>query len=363
MKVLYCWQTFEGYFGACWRALAARPGMDVSIIARRSDAEGIAPHGEEVLRGLDMELHAQEALSDSSFWVDRILAHAPDVLVLPGWVNPACVRGVMDARVRDIPLVMAMDRPWEGTLRQRLGRWRYRRYFAPVDHVVAAGERAERFALRLGFRPECVSRGMYGIDTGMFAACAEGRGKGEWPRSFVFVGRYVPEKGADVLARAYREYRASTSKAWALRCCGRGPLVDVLRDAGAEDLGFVQPESLPGVLGGAGAFILPSVFEPWGVALVEAAAAGLPLICTKAVGAGDEVAGVGNALVVAPGNASALAGAMRWMHERVEDLPGMGARSRTLSAAHDAGRWAERWAAALENARRHGTKRAGVSGS
>jgi len=34
-----------------------------------------------------------------------------------------------------------------------------------------------------------------------------------------------------------------------------------------------------------GAFILPSRFEPWGVVVQEATAAGLPLICSNKVGA------------------------------------------------------------------------------
>ena len=95
----------------------------------------------------------------------------------------------------------------------------------------------------------------------------------------------------EYLARAYKQYRASAPQPWTLRCCGRGPLAGVLKDAGAEDLGFLRGRDLAAVMGSSGAFVLPSAFEPWGVALIEAAAAGLPLICTPEVRSIQEVGG------------------------------------------------------------------------
>ena len=54
---------------------------------------------------------------------------------------------------------------------------------------------------------------------------------------------------------------------------------------GVEMLGFVQPDDLPAVLERAGCLVLPSRFEPWGVVVHEAAAAGLPIVCTPVCGA------------------------------------------------------------------------------
>ena len=54
---------------------------------------------------------------------------------------------------------------------------------------------------------------------------------------------------------------------------------------GVEDVGFVQPNVLPELMARSGVFVLPSRKEPWGVVVQEAAAAGLPLISSDAVGA------------------------------------------------------------------------------
>lgn len=350
MRVLFCWWTFEGYFADCWRALASRSGVEVSIIARRPEAGGVAPHDPTVLRGLDATLYEESELLRVKFWIDEIRSRRPDVVVLPGWVNPACVRAVTSRHLAGVPIVMASDRPWQGTLRQRLGRWRHRAYFRRVDRVIAAGERAATLARHLGIEASKITKGMFGFDMEKLGPCLARRSAGEWPRSFLFVGRYVPMKGVDVLGRAYKEYRAGVANPWSLVCCGVGPRGRALIEAGAEDRGFVQPGEMPGIFAGAGAFVLPSVFEPWGCAMVEAAMAGLPLICTTEVGSGDELAQEANSRIVRPGSVGELVKAMRWMHDRAAKLPAMGERSQQLAASHSCERWAERWEAVLHEA-------------
>ncbi len=353
MKALFCWWTFEGYIAACWRALAARPDTSVAVIALRPSPETIAPYDQSVLAGVSAELHGRSALLSTNFLLERIRAHSPDVLVLPGWVNPAAARAALAPALAGLPVVIASDRPWTGTLRQRAGRCRYAHFFNRADHFIACGSRAALLASRLGISQDRISVGMYGVDTDLLDRAIQLRAAGSWPRSFLFAGRYVPDKGADVLARAYREYRASVSDPWPLRCCGRGPLASDLKSAGAEDLRFVQPADMPRIMAAAGAFVLPSRFDPWGLALIEAAAAGLPLICTREIGSTEHVAGPGNAMVVAPGDTRALADALRFAHASLARLPAMGTESRRLAESQSAHASAEHWHEALQRAAEH----------
>jgi glycosyltransferase involved in cell wall biosynthesis len=90
-------------------------------------------------------------------------------------------------------------------------------------------------------------------------------------------------------------------------------------------------------------FIMPSRGEPWGVAIAEAAATGLPLICTDVCGAAvDLLRSYYNGVTVPPGNAPALAEAMTWMHHHHGRLRTLGLRSRDLAQAFSAEAWAER---------------------
>jgi glycosyltransferase involved in cell wall biosynthesis len=88
--------------------------------------------------------------------------------------------------------------------------------------------------------------------------------------------------------------------------------------------------------------VLPSTFEPWGVVVHEAAAAGLGCVCTTSVGAADTFVRDGeNGRIVEAGSTSGLADALRWAH-------GLSAAERTraseLSRALAATVTPERWA-------------------
>ena len=188
---------------------------------------------------------------------------------------------------------------------------------------------------------------MYGIDLDAFKdiySRRQARLEG-WPRRFLFVGRYAPEKGIDVLMEAYALYRKRVPDPWPLTCCGRGPMQRLLEGAeGVTNRGFVQPKEQAEVWEEHGVFVLGSRFDPWPLVIAEACAAGLPVICTEACGSSVELVRAHyNGLSVATDNAAALATAMQWSHERYSELPLQGDRSRNFAAAYSAGITAERW--------------------
>ena len=72
---------------------------------------------------------------------------------------------------------------------------------------------------------------------------------------------------------------------WELHCVGTGEKFDArLKHEKVFHHGFLQPAELEPLILDATAFVIPSLFEPWGVVLHEMAAAGLPLITSDAVG-------------------------------------------------------------------------------
>ena len=77
--------------------------------------------------------------------------------------------------------------------------------------------------------------------------------------------------------------------------------------------GFLQYQDLPLYFGFAGAVILPSLSDQWGLVVNEAMNRGLPVIATDAVGAvaGGLVRAEHNGVVVPAGDSAALAGALR----------------------------------------------------
>jgi len=167
----------------------------------------------------------------------------------------------------------------------------------------------------------------------------------QWPRQFLFAGRYVPAKDLETLIRAYSAYRRRVANPWSLTCAGQGPDGRLLQGVeGVTNIGFAQPAHLPELFAGHGAFVLPSRFEPWGVVLGEAAAAGLPVVCSSACGAAaDLVRPYYNGIVVPPGDVDGLSRAMHWIHDHESELRIMGQRGQALAAAFSAQAWAVRW--------------------
>ena len=109
------------------------------------------------------------------------------------------------------------------------------------------------------------------------------------------------------------------------------------------DLGFVAPERMAAIWAGAGAFLQPSRYDAWPLSIVEAAAAGLPIVASNECGSTVElVRDRYNGLCVATGDVEALTAAMLWMHENRDRLAIMGRRSAELGRAYAADIWADR---------------------
>jgi glycosyltransferase involved in cell wall biosynthesis len=347
MRVVFCWSHISGYMAACWRALAQRSGVEVSILAYRGVLADTA-FDDNVVSGLNVRFLDESERANATALAKIVVEAKPDILVISGWSSPAYRALAYDPTLASAR-VMTMDTPWRGTLRQRLGGFRMAGYLSRIDKVVVPGERAFQLARALGVPERNITRGMYGVEYAPLAPLYEQRRNldGGWPRRFLFTARYVQEKGVDLLLDAYRSYRRGVSDPWPLTCCGKGPLQAQVAAAAADgvtDRGFVQPADLPAVYRDHGVFVLTSRYEPWGVVLAEAAAAGLPIICTEACGAAVEtVRTMFNGLVVATSSYD-IARALRWAHDHHAELPEMGARSRTLGAAFADEVWADRWA-------------------
>lgn len=342
MKVVFCWSVISGYMAACWRELAARPGIDLHVIAHPS--AGSTAFQSELLDGVSHRLLNTAEQHDISA-IERLVAeHAPDVVAMTGWwLKP--YRHLVHARPFErTKFVMGVDSPWR-TEAQFLTRFRYGSTLRRVDHFVVTGERSWQYVSRLGVSPNRISRGMYGVDVAGLANAHKLRVAGRWPRQFLAVGRYEHEKAIDVLVEGYRLYRKQVSEPWSLVCCGRGPDSRLLQGVeGIVDRGFVQPTELVQVLASSGALVIPSRFDPWPLALVEGAASGLPIICSDACGSAVEIVRpLFNGLVVPTENTRALAWAMRQVHDREPEMPAWGERSHQLAAAYSTTVWADRW--------------------
>ncbi len=136
---------------------------------------------------------------------------------------------------------------------------------------------------------------------------------------FLFVGRVAPNKGLPLLLEALARLEPTARRPLVLmgRDWGeRSRLETRARELGVADqvrfLGHVDsPSVYRGVVRGARALVLPSEWEAYGLVLLEAMAAGTPVVAT-AVGGVPDVLDAGRAGRLVPyGDPVALAGALR----------------------------------------------------
>ncbi len=345
MRVVFCWAEVAGYSAACFQALRRRPALDVHVIhperlLPRPNPFSVAP----MLEGVSHEMFDASRVDIDTYLLQTVASRRPDVVALCGWIYWPYTRLVKAKALADARIVLGMDTPWRGTLAQRLARFRLAAFVDGLDLVVTAGERSSEYARRIGVPSARLRAGFYGFDFERYAAAARRR-ESPPPRRFLFTGRYAKEKDLVTLLRAYEAYRNSVTAPWSLTCAGAGPEAYRLKDVpGVTDAGFRQPDQLADLFASHGAFVLPSLFEPWGVVIAEAAAAGLPVICSTACGAAaDVVRPYYNGVIVPQQDVDALARALRWMHDHESELAEMGRRGQALADAFSAEAWAKRW--------------------
>jgi glycosyltransferase involved in cell wall biosynthesis len=130
------------------------------------------------------------------------------------------------------------------------------------------------------------------------------------------VGSIEARKNLSRLLEAFAEVHASAPE-WSLAVVGArkwkfGPVLETLDRLRLGDAirftGYVDDRDLPALYGGAGAFVFPSLYEGFGLPVIEAMACGTPVI-TSTSSSLPEVAGSA-ALLVDPRDVTALAEAM-----------------------------------------------------
>ena len=137
--------------------------------------------------------------------------------------------------------------------------------------------------------------------------------------TILYVGRFAAEKGVDVLVRAFAQLDVPDAR---LRLVGAGPERERI-EALARELGVATRVDFAGSIADravlreeyrrARLFALPSRTEGLGCVLLEAMAAGTPIVATRTGGIPDLVTDGENGLLAPPEDPAALAAAMTRM--------------------------------------------------
>jgi len=190
--------------------------------------------------------------------------------------------------------------------------WRLARISSTVITCSEAMNREARILYQLS--PERVVTVPNGIDlTEWQPSPAEPDSRQSRDPLIVFVGRLEWEKGIHVLIDAASLVDAASSVRFTI--AGTGTRVEHLREQASDNpaiefVGPVADAEVRGLYSRAAAVVVPSLYEPFGLVALEAAAVGAPLIVSDTGGLAEIVTTGRTGLVVPANDPVALAGAI-----------------------------------------------------
>lgn len=226
------------------------------------------------------------------------------------WLRTLCgVPYIVSLRGGDVPGFQPYDLAAYHRLTAPIIRflWRGARHVVANSHGLADLARRAAGATPIDIIPN-------GVDTDRFVPAAR-RPPSDSVR-LCFVGRLVRQKGLDILLAALAKLPPTAP--WRLTLVGDGPERPEL-SARADRLGFADRihfagwtsrDALPGLLAAHDLFVFPSRDEGMPNAVLEAMAAGLPVIATAIAGSEELVLPDQTGLLVPPDDPDALAAAL-----------------------------------------------------
>lgn len=268
----------------------------------------------------------------------------PDAVLIPGWASRAALAALAWCSERGRSAVAMSEstfgdhvrRPWKEALKRQIVRC--------FDAGLVGGEPQRRYLTSLGLPESRVALGYNVVDNAHFADASgaarnslDASAMGDLPeRYFLASARFIPIKNLTGLLQAFAGFIANPqSPRVDLVLLGDGeqrPALEAERDRlGLRDRvrlpGFVQYDELPRYYARAEAFVHVSRFEPWGLVVNEAMAAGLPVIVSRECGCAETLVREGVNGFVTPFDRSDL------IAERLQRLAGDPGLRRAMGAA------------------------------
>jgi glycosyltransferase involved in cell wall biosynthesis len=252
----------------------------------------------------------------------EMATHAPDVLFVPAHALP-----VLHPR-RSVVTVHDLGYLYYPQAHTRGARW-YLQWSTlynarAATHLIADSQATRRDLLaHCGVAQDKVSVVYPGYDPQFApvhdqARLQETRARYGLPASYIlYVGTLQPRKNLARLVAAFAALVAQGTPADLVLAGKKGWLYEALfaqvHQLGLESrvhfIGYVPQEELPALLSGAQVFVLPSLYEGFGMPVLEAMACGTPVICSNTSSL-PEVASDA-ALLVSPDDTDQLASAMQ----------------------------------------------------
>jgi len=334
VRVLIIQNTIVPYEIHLFERLARESNIDLFVIfcheryrLRKWDIKLSDSFRYKILKGITIDIG--EMQSSINFQVmESINQFGPDVVILSGGYNNIThILSFLYCKLKKVPIIYRTDKICSESVLNSLPKM----MFSIIEKLLAKSSDAI-----ICHSKKCVDcYRTYGIphkklfiapyttecDSVYVKKCAKYRKNKEKIKTelgisedklILYVGQFIKRKGINYLIEAYRLLRARGRNV-GLVLLGDGPLRDQYNNyikrnkiKGVYLPGFVDWETKLRYYAISDVFVLPSLFDLWGVVVNEAMLCGLPVVLTSNVGASEMVIDGVNGHVVPPQNTSGL---------------------------------------------------------
>lgn len=231
----------------------------------------------------------------------------PEIVAIPGWATPTSQSALLWAKKHKAKTILMSESKKDDDKRtwwKELVKSKF--YVSKYSAALVGGNLHREYLAELGLPNERIYFGYDAVDNdyfflqGKIAQVEAARIRKTYPNIpkepyFLCVTRLIERKNVLRLIEAFAAYRLTITdnNAWSLVICGSGDQEVAIRHKVQKlDLvdyvyfpGFVTYQDIGYWYGLASAFVHPALREQWGLVINEACATGLPILCSRTVGA------------------------------------------------------------------------------
>lgn len=277
-----------------------------------------------------------------------IIRRKYSVIFLAGWSNPITIMMLFLSRLFHIPAIVDSDTPMlpHVPLTKRIiKRMLYPILFILPNLFLPSGTRQAQY-LKHYFVPdkkiilEKMTVDVLSIQNAIYQFSENDRDNfrakfniEKKDTIFLFIGRLIERKGIVELIKAFSKIENKTVKCMIV---GDGPLKSLVTEASRNNnniiyAGWLNETEIINSYFLADIFILPAHWEPWGLVINEAMAAGKPVIATNQVGCVDDlVMHHQTGFIIEPNSVDAIAESVNYFLENPDKINKMSCNALAL---------------------------------
>jgi glycosyltransferase involved in cell wall biosynthesis len=215
-----------------------------------------------------------------------------------------------------------------------------------AHRIVAASSFTRQTLSENGVPPEKILLNPYGVDLRRFSLQHQPRFSRTF--RFLFAGLVCARKGIPLLLQAWQSLQSNDAELWIV-----GPLTPTASKRCRSNeqikiIGKVSNVELATIMSESDVFVFPSYFEGFGLVLLEAMAAGIPVLTTTATAGPDIVTQEQDGWIIDPGDLEALINAMQFCLQNRDRIATMGENACATAQRFSWDAYGDRWRAILE---------------